>query len=231
MRTQFFLQMSGVPGTGKTTIANIIAKKTGAIVVDHDVAKSALLDSTVPGPLANKASYKVLQGFASHLMAQGHSVIFDSACYYDAQLEYGQKMTRYYKAKYLYIECCLNDLGEIDQRLRNRKRFPSQLSSVWAEFENGTGEEATGEDLFKIWMKNMKRPDKDYLILDTSLPLLSSQKKALNYVRHMLRPKTAAQPRVREVEHRIEPKPNGRSRQPLDGIIHSSPLVKAPTIS
>lgn len=41
----FFLQMSGFPGSGKSTLARRIAKNTGAIVIDHDIVKTTLLES------------------------------------------------------------------------------------------------------------------------------------------------------------------------------------------
>lgn len=33
----FFLQMSGFPGSGKSTLGRLIAKHTNAIVIDHDI--------------------------------------------------------------------------------------------------------------------------------------------------------------------------------------------------
>lgn len=38
--------MSGFPGAGKSTVSKYIAKLTGAIIVDHDVLKSALFKIT-----------------------------------------------------------------------------------------------------------------------------------------------------------------------------------------
>ncbi len=35
----FFLQMSGFPGSGKSTVSKYIAKLTGAVIVEHDVLK------------------------------------------------------------------------------------------------------------------------------------------------------------------------------------------------
>lgn len=72
---QFFIQMSGVPGAGKSTIASAVARQTGAVVIDHDVTKSALLVAAVPADLAGRASYDVLDALARHLLQQGHSVI------------------------------------------------------------------------------------------------------------------------------------------------------------
>lgn len=52
--------MSGFPGSGKSTVSKYIAKLTGAVIIDHDVLKSALLkslkvkgiESTIVGGLA-----------------------------------------------------------------------------------------------------------------------------------------------------------------------------------
>jgi len=41
----FFLQMSGFPGSGKSTLAKQISKLTNAVIVDHDVSKTALLEA------------------------------------------------------------------------------------------------------------------------------------------------------------------------------------------
>ncbi|OAX49418.1 Shikimate kinase [Paenibacillus sp. AD87] len=41
----FFLQMSGFPGSGKSTLSRRIAKITGAIIIDHDISKSSILKS------------------------------------------------------------------------------------------------------------------------------------------------------------------------------------------
>jgi predicted kinase len=79
---QLFIQMSGAPGSGKTTIAHALAKRIGAVVIDHDVTKSALLDANVPASIAGAASYQALNDLARHLLEQGYNVIFDSPCFY-----------------------------------------------------------------------------------------------------------------------------------------------------
>jgi predicted kinase len=58
-----FVQMSGFPGAGKSTLARQIAKKTGAIIIDHDIVKSALLHTieevSIDSKLAGKISYNI----------------------------------------------------------------------------------------------------------------------------------------------------------------------------
>ncbi len=48
---QMLLQMSGVPGAGKSSIAGEIVRRRGFTALDHDVVKTALLDAaTDDGP-------------------------------------------------------------------------------------------------------------------------------------------------------------------------------------
>ena len=130
MTDLMFIQMSGAPGSGKTTIAQAIAAETGAVIIDHDITKSALLEADIPVSLAGRASYEVLGSLARHLLAQGHSVIFDSPCFYDNLLRRGQQLAKTFGATYRYIECVLEDLDELDRRLQTRPRHRSQVTGV-----------------------------------------------------------------------------------------------------
>ena len=42
---QLFIQMSGAPGAGKTTLAQGIAPVLDAVIIDHDVSKTGLTGS------------------------------------------------------------------------------------------------------------------------------------------------------------------------------------------
>ncbi len=187
MRTnQFFLQMSGVPGSGKTTVASAIAQATNSVILDHDLSKSALLDADVPVERAGPASYKVLQKLAVDLLTQEQSVIFDSPCLYIEQLEFGKQLAEAKKIPYLYIECVTKDLDEIDRRLKARSNHRSQLTSVRGKPSLGSGKDLISEAVFLDWMQNMKRPA-DYLQLDTSLPIETYTQTAVDYVMHMIK--------------------------------------------
>lgn len=87
----FFLQMSGFPGSGKSTLSKCIAKLTGAVIVDHDVVKSALLKSLkakgVEPTVVGGVSYDIEWKLIGFLLEQEHSVILDSPCLYEGMLE------------------------------------------------------------------------------------------------------------------------------------------------
>lgn len=187
-----FIQMSGVPGSGKTTVANAIAKHIGAVVVDHDVTKSALLNPAISVSNPGHASYLVLDAIARSLLQQGFSVIFDSPCFYDDLLKRGQTLAAEAGATYAYIECVLNDLTQLDQRLRHRvetdTNYPSQVTSVYGALENradGSGKAAINADVFRDWIANMKRPDSAYCVLDTSQPVDACINNALTYLQSL----------------------------------------------
>lgn len=176
-----FVQMSGVPGAGKTTLARALAPLIGAVVIDHDVTKSALLEADVPVELAGRASYSVLDAVARHLLQQGQSVIFDSPCFYEELLQRGQKLAQETGAAYRYIECRVADLDELDRRLRTRTRLPSQLADIYTAPTPGSGKTQAGPEMFRNWSANMKRPASAYLVLDTARSLTLCLAEALVY--------------------------------------------------
>lgn len=168
MTDLIFVQMSGAPGSGKTTVAHGVAQEIGAVVIDHDVTKSALLAAEIDVAAAGRASYMVLDALARHLLQQGHSVIFDSPCLYAELLARGQKLAAEAGAAYRYVECILDDIDELDRRLRTRQRWPSQIEGVYAPPVPGSGKTLSGRPRFEHWIANMKRPNGGYLVLDTS---------------------------------------------------------------
>ncbi|OPA88095.1 kinase [Pseudomonas fluorescens] len=65
---------SGLPGTGKTTIARELARQTGAMYLRIDVIEQALRDA---GVLVGASGYGVANGLALSNLRLGHRVIVD----------------------------------------------------------------------------------------------------------------------------------------------------------
>jgi len=179
---QLFIQMSGAPGSGKSSIAQAIAPQIGAVIIDHDITKSALLNTDVDPLVAGRASYAVLAALADSLLQQGHTVIFDSPCFYTELLENGRKMAKKARAVYGYIECMVSDLAVLDARLRARRKMPSQVTAVYQTITDGSGNQWSGETLFQDWIAHMKRPQTPYLTLDTTQPIDICLQKAVAYL-------------------------------------------------
>ncbi|KAI1359662.1 hypothetical protein F5Y08DRAFT_319021 [Xylaria arbuscula] len=91
---KLFIQMSGAPGSGKTTTANLLAPRIDAIAIPHDNIKSLLLHSGVSFDEAGRIAYGLDWVLAENAMRQGLSVIVDTPCLYPQILDRGQALAR-----------------------------------------------------------------------------------------------------------------------------------------
>lgn len=123
---RFILQMSGEPGTGKSTLAGALAARIGVVVLDHDVTKTVLLEAEVDNAEAGRLSYAVLYGVADELVAAGHDVILDSTCVYRMNLIRGLGIAARHDVAYRFVECVC-PARDIERRRAGRVRKASQV--------------------------------------------------------------------------------------------------------
>ena len=172
----FFLQMSGVPGSGKSTLARAIAKQTDAIIIDHDIVKSALLESEAAAGIApNTAgviSYDIEWALIDFHLSQGFSVILDSPCIYTVMIEKGTALAAKHRVTYKYVECSLDDIEQIDHRLKTRQRMTSQNGHV-----------ASAEAFRKAFEGSTRPAESRYLIVDSSRPMDSYLDEVIAYIK------------------------------------------------
>lgn len=167
--------MSGCPGTGKSTLSRQIGKRTGAVLIDHDIVKSSLLNSIEDIPIdmniAGRISYNIDWSLIEFHLSQGQNVVFDSPCLYQEMVDKGIDLSKKYNVKYKYVECYLNDFHEANYRLMNRERMVSQIREI------------SSEAVFKNTLENSKRPSEyQCLVVDTGKPLESYINTVINYI-------------------------------------------------
>ena len=167
----FLLQMSGVPGSGKSTVAAHVVATYRAVAVDYDVIKSAILDAGFDLAASTKAAYEVMYAEARHILTQGHSVVMDSPCFWPRILTEGMEIAGQHNATYKYIECQIHDLNLLDERLRDRPRLRTHRRTVNQPPPDLGDELVNGEAFFRDWMDRVHRPSTDYLQLDMHRPL------------------------------------------------------------
>lgn len=161
----FLLQMAGVPGSGKSALARVIGHRTGAIVIDKDVLKSALMDVGVAESEAGGIAYEAFFALADHILGQEQPVILDSPSFWEQIPAKGSAIAHKRAVPYYFIECVCADREELARRLRERARLASN-----------PGDEALDAE----W--ETKTPPGAYLRIDTTQPLERCLALALDYL-------------------------------------------------
>ncbi|KAF2791959.1 hypothetical protein K505DRAFT_376391 [Melanomma pulvis-pyrius CBS 109.77] len=207
---KLFIQMSGAPGSGKSTIARSIADSIGGVVIDHDVLRSSLLDSGIAFHEAARHAYQLQWMLARNLMRQGHSVIIDSTCNFPEILSQGSTCAQEHGHAYWYVECKAQDIDLLDERLRNRSSMTSQRTGVnrpppAAAATRGAHDGEDGQALFKKWIENPCRPVNNVVIVDSTLELETIRDSILKQIRYPLAEETLDQDHhVSQLEYRTK---------------------------
>ncbi len=143
----FLLQMAGRPGSGKSSLARMIGHATGAVVLDKDVLKTALLNAGLEESLAGGAAYECFFDLADHLLGQGLSVILDSPSFFETIPAKGADIAARRFARYHFVECvCPEDTRA--RRLGGRSRLRSQPHDPAVALEQTTA--APGEPFLRV---------------------------------------------------------------------------------
>ena len=164
----YLIQMSGAPGSGKSTIAALLRTSlpTPAAVLDHDVLRSTLLESGTPFSAAATLAYKLQWSLARDLMTQGLTLIVDSPCNSAEVVENGSALAAELGFEYWYVECRVRR-ELMDRRLRARAEEgarPSQRTGVERP-PAARADEAGREE--EVWDKVPCRPGRNVVVVDS----------------------------------------------------------------
>lgn len=172
------LQMAGAPGSGKSALALSLGQTLGAVVLDKDVIKSALLEAEVGWEAAGAGSNEALFAVADSILSQGLSVVLDSPSHYPGIPERGMALATARGARYRFIECVCEDLDEIRRRLDGRVRRRSQWRGLEGPAPDGNSQaEQIGPHRWRTY-----GPADGWLVRDTKEPLAASLEAAQNYL-------------------------------------------------
>ena len=176
------VQLSGVPGSGKSTLARGIAAATGAVVVDTDVLKSALVDSGIAVADAGRPAYAAALALSADLLAQHRGVVLDSPCRYPELLTAGQRLAGDVGVRYAFVELWASDTSALLPRLDRRVPRASQVASSTAPVPGTAWEFGTPEQTLATWQSQLVRPEQDWLRLDADVSVEANLAEALAYL-------------------------------------------------
>lgn len=135
---------SGLPGTGKSMLAEALGKALGIPVFAKDWLEATLIRSDMIASNPNKplgsAGYELLTILAERQLMLSQSVILDSVASTQSIRDTWRQLAGQYNADYRVIECICSDESLHRARLNERQRhIPGWHELEWSEVERVKG--------------------------------------------------------------------------------------------
>ena len=135
---------SGLPGTGKSTLAESVGKALGIPVFARDWLEATLLRCELKPATEEKSlgwtGYELMTVLAERQLMLGQSVILDSVAATETIRNTWHQLAEQYNATWRVIECICSDESLHRSRLKERKRnIPGWHELEWSEVEKVKG--------------------------------------------------------------------------------------------
>ena len=169
-----FIVFSGLPGTGKSSIAEAVARELSIPVFAKDWLEATLIRCELKpaenGPPLGSAGYQLLTTLAERQLQLGQSVILDSVASTVSIRAEWRALAQAYQAGWHVIECICSEEAAHRDRLGVRRRgIPGWHELDWSEVERVKAYYAPWAEV--------------HLILDAVNPLDENIAAALRYLR------------------------------------------------
>ncbi|MFN8547127.1 MAG: AAA family ATPase [Candidatus Eisenbacteria bacterium] len=127
--------LSGLPGSGKTTIAQLLARQLGAAHLRIDTIEQALRDLCAIDVVAE--GYRLAYRVAGDILRSGTSVVADSCNPITLTRREWERVAEEVGAHYVNIEIVCSDLQEHRDRVETRvPTIPGLVLPTWREVES-----------------------------------------------------------------------------------------------
>ena len=130
-RSIHLIAMKGHPATGKSVIADALARRLQWPLVDKDDIKDHLLDL----PDANERAYAIMWQVVGKQLALGINTIAVSPLSYPSAYTAARTLTKEYRAQLLVIETILDEAEWKDRLERRSPGYSTHKISGWAAME------------------------------------------------------------------------------------------------
>ena len=132
---------SGLPGTGKSTVAEAMGKYFSIPVFAKDWLEATLVKSGIVSSNRDKSlgsvGYRLLTTLAERQLMLGQSVILDSVASTETIRETWHHLSQQYHAQWRVIECICSDESFHRAQLAKRERhIPGWYELSWSDVEH-----------------------------------------------------------------------------------------------
>ncbi|WP_295701619.1 AAA family ATPase [Lapillicoccus sp.] len=128
--------LGGLPGSGKTTIATALARRTGAAHVRVDTIEQAVVDSGLAAHPVGVVGYVVAYAVAGDQLALGHPVVADGVNALEVTRTAWRAVARRHAVPVLEVEVVCTDAGLHEERATSR---PTDVEGLvkpdWAQIQ------------------------------------------------------------------------------------------------
>ena len=176
--------VSGIPGTGKSTVAGHAARLVPATLLSKDVFEAALLRSGIDRAIGSGwASYEQLGAVAESQLRLGNAVVIDSVATNERIRSVWRELAAVHGARFLPIECICSDDRVHRSRVEGRDRhIPGWPELTWADVEEVRSR-------YEPWSDGTR------LVLDAVRPLEENLAALAGHLHGQIRARRAPRPR------------------------------------
>ncbi len=129
--------MAGLPGVGKSAVADELGARLGAAVLSVDLVESAMHRAGLAaGYERGMAAYLVAEELGHQLLGSGQSVIIDAVNEDEGARQGWRRLAERHEVALRPIEVVCGDVALHRRRLEGRRpRYPGVAEPTWAEVE------------------------------------------------------------------------------------------------
>jgi predicted kinase len=170
MNTPQLIVMSGLPGSGKSTIAERLAARLKLPVLSVDPIESAIIAAGIPRSFATGvAAYSVAATLAGEQLKLGNSVIIDAVNAEEEGKDVWRGLASRHGLELIILQVIVSDRAQHMRRIEARVRGLHGIGEVtWEQVE-------AREQVFTPWRERV-------LMLDSSRDVETNVEEALHYI-------------------------------------------------
>ncbi|UQN29873.1 AAA family ATPase [Brachybacterium kimchii] len=142
--------ISGLPGVGKTSVAEIVAARTGSVHLSIDVVEESLLACGLPsGWQVGVAAYEAARAMAEQNLRLGHDVVVDAVNDSEPARRTWRTAASRTGAQVEFVHLMISDVHEHERRLEGRDRGLVHVGEpTWTDVQRRRADYAAWSDEF-----------------------------------------------------------------------------------